>query len=128
MHRNAAAACDEADDIVARHRIAAMSQTDQQAAVVLALDDNAVIGALCRALRFLRLSREGLKATTSAIASALVSCSPGLGSKICPTLLPTARGQTFAGADGGKQVLERLKLNRSATALSARVERGVEMP
>lgn len=35
MHRNATTARDETDDVVARHRIAAMRQTDQQAAVAL---------------------------------------------------------------------------------------------
>ena len=51
MNRNAATARDETDDVVARHRIAAMRQTDQQAAVALAFDDDTVAGALAALLR-----------------------------------------------------------------------------
>ena len=94
MHRNATTARDEADDIVARHRITAMRQTDQQSAVALALDDNAVAGALATLLR-LAVGAAGRLFHDLGDSSALVTCSSGLGSKICSTLLPTARGATL---------------------------------
>ena len=107
MHRDAATARDEADDVVARHGVAAMGQTDQQAAVALALDDNAVAGALAALLR-LAVGAAGRLLDDLGNGFGLGELFLGLGSKICSTLLPTARGATFARTNGGKQVLELL--------------------
>ena len=107
MHRNAAAARDEADDIVARHRIAAMRQTDQQSAVALALDDNAVAGALAALLR-LAVGAAGRLLDNLGDSLGLGDLFLGLGVQDLLDLVTHSARGNLAGADGGKQVLELL--------------------
>ena len=107
MHRNATTARDEADDVVARHGIAAMGQTNQQAAVALALDDNAVAGALAALLR-LAVGASGRLLHDLGDSIGLGELLLGLGvQNLLDLVTHSARGN-FAGADGGKQVLELL--------------------
>ena len=109
MHRNATTARDEADDIVARHRIAAMCQTDQQAAVALALDDNAVTGALAALLR-LSVGASGRLLDDLGDSLGLGELFLGLGVQDLLDLVTHSARGNLAGAHGGKQVLELLEV------------------
>ena len=107
MHRNAAAARDEAHDVVARHRVATMRQTNQQAAVALALDDNAVAGALAALLR-LAVGTAGRLLDDLGDSLGLGELLLGLGVQDLLDLVTHSARGNLAGADGGKQVLELL--------------------
>ena len=107
MYRDTAAARDEADDIVARHRIAAMSQTDQQTAAALALDDNAVAGTLAALLR-LAVGAAGRLLDDLGNGFGLGELLLGLGVQDLLDLVTHSARGNLAGANGGKQVLELL--------------------
>jgi len=109
MHRNATTARDKADDIVARHRIAAMCQTDQQAAVALALDDNAVAGALAALLR-LSVGASGRLFHDLGDSLGLGELFLGLGVQDLLDLVTHSARGNLAGTHGGKQVLELLEV------------------
>ena len=125
--RNATTARDdEADDVVTRHGVAAMSQTDQQAAVALALDDNAVTGALAALLRLAVGAASGLLHDLGD-SLGLGELFLGLGVQDLLDLIAHSARGNLAGADGG-QVLELLEVKLLRHGVGARVERGVEMP
>ena len=107
MHRDAATARDEADDVVARHGVAAMGQTDQQAAVALALDDNAVAGALAALLR-LAVGAAGRLLDDLGNGFGLGELFLGFGVQDLLDLIANGTWGDFARTNGGKQVLELL--------------------
>ena len=109
MYRNATTARDEADDVVARHGVAAMSQTDQQAAVALALDDNAVTCALAALLR-LAVGAASRLFHDLGDSLGLGELFLGLGVQDLLDLIAHSARGNLAGADGGKQVLELLEV------------------
>ena len=109
MHRDAATARDEADNVVARHRIAAMRQTNKQTAVALALDDNAVTGALAALLRLAVGAASGLLHDLGD-SLGLGELFLGLGVQDLLDLIAHSARGNLAGADGGKQVLELLEV------------------
>ena len=84
-----------------------MSQTDQQTAVALALDDNAVAGALAALLR-LAVGAAGGLLDDLGNGFGLGELLLGLGVQDLLDLVTHGARCNLAGADGGKQVLELL--------------------
>ena len=109
MHRNATTARDEADDVVARHGVAAMSQTDQQAAVALALDDNAVTCALAALLR-LAVGAASRLFHDLGDSLGLGELFLGLGVQDLLDLIAHSARGNLARANGCEQVLELLEV------------------
>ena len=109
MHRDASTARDKAHDVVARHRIAAMRQTNQQAAVALALDDYAVTCALATLLRF-AVGTAGRLLDDLSDGFGLGELLLGLGIQdLLDLIAHSARGD-LARANGCEQVLELLEV------------------
>ena len=125
VHRDTTAARDEADDVVARHGVTAMRQTDQQTAVALALDDDAVAGALAALLRLAIGTASGLLHDLGDSLS-LGELLLGLGVQNLLDLVTHGARGNLAGAHGGKQVLELLEvqLPRHGIERARRARRG----
>ena len=86
-----------------------MRQTDQQAAVALTLDDNAVAGALAALLR-LAVGAAGRLLDDLGDSLGLGELFFGLGVQDLLDLVTHSARGNLAGADGGKQVLELLEV------------------
>ena len=129
VHRNAATTCDEADDIVARHGIAAVRQTHQQAAVALALDDDAVARALAALLR-LAVGAAGGLLHDLGDGLGLGELLLGLGIQDLLDLVAHGTRGDLTGTDGRKQVLELLKVQllRHGIERTRRARRGDAVP
>ena len=129
VHRDTATTRDEADDIVARHGIAAMCQTHQQAAVALALNDNAVARALAALLR-LAVGAAGGLLHDLGDGLGLGELLLGLGIQDLLDLVAHGTRGDLTGTDGRKQVLELLivQLLRHSVERTRRARRGNAVP
>ena len=125
VHRDTATARDEADDIVTRHGIAAMRQTHQQAAVALALDDDAVARALAALLR-LAVGAAGRLFHDLGDGLGLGELLLGLGIQDLLDLVAHGTRGDLTGTDGCKQVLELLEVQllRHGIERTRRARRG----